>query len=203
MRTFPDLAALSPAHVEASKNKDYLWDWNRERNVVDHFKNLPDEEIRARLQESSFPYAVCVENWLHDFNIGTCIRNANAFNAREVFYLGEKHFDRRSSVGVQAYTNIQFLRTMEEFLRLKERYVIIGVDNIPGSVAIDDFEYPDNSLFVFGGEGPGLTPAMIELTDHMIMLNQFGSVRSLNAGTASGIVMNDFVTKFRRKNRNR
>lgn len=201
MRTTPDLAAISPEHLDASKNKDYLWSWNQDRNVIDQFKQLPDEEIRNRLKQTAFPYAVCIENWLQDFNIGTCIRNANAFNAKEIFYLGEKRFDRRSSVGVQAYTELKFLRTVDEFMELKKRYTIIGVDNISGSVPIDDFQYPENPLFVFGGEGPGLTPGMQQLCDHMIMLEQFGSVRSLNAGTASGIVMHDFVSKFRKNNR--
>lgn len=198
MRTTPDLAAMSPAHVEAAKDNNYLWEWNR--NVIDEFKSLPDEEIKKKLQDTAFPYAVCVEHWLQDFNISTCIRNANAFNASEVFYLGDKKWNRSGSMGVQNYTPIKFLRSMDEFLEVKKNYTVVGVDNYPGAVPISNFQYPERPLFVFGSEGPGLTPGMQELCDHMIYIPQFGSVRSINAGTASGIIMNDFVTKFLIKN---
>jgi len=198
MRTTPDLTSTSPAHIEAAKDKNYLWEWNR--NVIDEFKSLTNDEIKAKLRETAFPYAVCIEHWLQDFNIATCIRNANAFNASEVFYLGEKKWHRTGSLGVQNYTPIKFLQSIDEFLKLKTKYTIVGVDNYSGAIPINNFEYPDNPLFVFGGEGPGLTPGMQELCEHMIYIPQFGSVRSINAGTASGIIMNDFVTKFIFKN---
>ena len=61
-----------------------LW----QRNVVDRFKNMPDEEIKKELQRTAHPVAVCMEQWQGDFNISTLIRNANAFNVEKVFYFG-------------------------------------------------------------------------------------------------------------------
>ena len=72
-----------------------LW----QRNVMDHFKDMPDEEIKEELQKTAHPFAVCMEQWQGDFNIGTLIRNANAFNAEKVFYIGRKRYDRRGTVG--------------------------------------------------------------------------------------------------------
>lgn len=197
MRTQPDIAAISPLHIGAANDKDksYLWSWNR--NVIDEFKPLTNEEIRLRLEQTAFPYAVLFENWSHDFNIATGIRNANAFNAKEVFYIGEKHFDRRGVKGCMNYMNIHWIKTMDEVTALKSRYTLIGVDNFPGAVPINNFKYPDNSLFIFGSEGVGITPTMLALCDHLVQVNQYGSVRSLNVGTTSGIIMNDFITKFK------
>lgn len=196
MRTMPDLALDSPAHLQArtSESKDYLWDWNR--NVIDEFKSLSNEEIKRRLESTAFPYAVLFENVVHDMNVSSGIRNANAFNAREVFYLGEKKWDRRGACGCHNYMNVQWIHSLDDFVDLKKRYTIIAVDNCEGSVPISKFEYPDNSLFVFGSEGVGITPTLKRMADHLIQIPQFGSVRSLNVATASGIVMNDFVTKY-------
>jgi len=37
------------------------------------------------------------------------------------------------------------------------------------------------------------------MCSRIVMIPQYGSVRSLNVGTASGIVMNDFVSKLHGK----
>lgn len=195
IRTTPDLSATSPLHIEAIKNGEdnfRLW----ERNVIDKYKGLPDEEIRADLQRTAFPFAVCFEGWIGDFNKGTGIRNANAFNAKEVFYVGDKKWDRRSAVGVHNYTPVTFLPTIDDFIKLREKYTIIGIDNIPGSVPLSSYQWKPNSLMVFGEEGAGLTPAMQALCQDIVYIEQFGSVRSLNCGTASGIIMYDFVRKI-------
>lgn len=46
--------------------------------------------------------------------------------------------------------------------------------------------------------GRGLIP-MQEMCDDMIYIKQYGSVRSINAGSASAVILNDYVTKYERK----
>jgi len=193
--TTPNLADSSPAHQAAlAAGDDHFRAW--QYNVADHFKDKTVEQIRATLKETAHPFAVLFENLIGDFNIATGMRNANAMNAREVFYLGDKKLDRRGMQGVQNYSDITWLSTMEEVLALKDRYVFVGVDNVPGSVPINTYLWSPNSLMVFGSEGVGLTPTMQSLCRDLVHIPQYGSVRSLNVGTASGIAMHDFVSKF-------
>ena len=168
------------------------------RNVIDQYKGWAEDLIKEDLNRKSFPFAVLMEQLNGDFNFGTVIRNANAFGAREVFYLGKKNFDRRGAVGTYHYTNVNYLKTHEEFLLLKERYIFIGIDNVPGSVSIENYQWPQNALLLFGEEGNGLTQDTIVHCKDVVAINMYGSVRSLNAGTASGIAMYDFVNKFSR-----
>lgn len=195
VRTQGDLSLTSPAHqaAKAAGDEHYrLW----ERNVADHLKDKPEEEIRALLKKTALPFAVCFEHWIGDFNMGTGIRNANGFGAKEVFYLGDRKWDKRAAVGVHNYTEVQWIPTIEDFLKLKERYVIIGIDNVPGSRSIFSYRWPRNALMVFGEEGAGLTPAMQSHCQDILEIPMFGSVRSFNCGTASGIVMYDYVQKM-------
>lgn len=195
IRTIPNLSETSPAHIEALADREkHLCSW--QYNVADHFKDKSIEEIRQSLKETSFPYAVLFENLIGDFNISTGIRNANAFNAKEVFYLGDKRFDRRGCQGVHNYSVIKWLPTIEDVLSLKNKYVFVGADNIQGSIPLDDYIWASNSIMVFGSEGIGLTNKMQSLCKDIVHINQFGSVRSINVGTASGIFMNDYVSKF-------
>lgn len=193
VKTTPDLSASSAEHIAAIKSgNDHFTSW--QRNVIDEFKSLSEDEIKVILKEKSFPFAVLFENWLNDFNLSSGIRNANAFNAREVFYLGNKRFDRRGMCGVHNYTDIKFLTSIDEFLLLKDKYTFVGIDNIPGAISIDEYKWNKDTLMIFGSEGVGLTPEMRNMCKDIVYIKQFGSVRSINCATASGIVMHDFVS---------
>jgi tRNA G18 (ribose-2'-O)-methylase SpoU len=196
IRSLGDLSLTSPAHQEALQSKDEHYRlWNR--NVVDRFKALPEQDIKDELAKTAHPFAVCFEHWIGDFNMASGVRNANAFNAKEVFYIGDKKWDKRAAVGVHNYTEVQWLESVEDFMKLQERYTIVGIDNLPGkSISIKGYQWPENTLMVFGEEGTGLTTAMQSFCKDIVEIPMFGSVRSLNCGVASGIVMYDFVEKF-------
>lgn len=191
-----DMSITSPAHQEAIRAGDQHYRaW--QNNVIDPLKGKSDEEIKTFLSQQAHPFAVCFEHWTGDFNMGTGIRNANAFGAKEVFYIGEKKWDKRAAVGVYNYTEVQWIPTIEQLIKLKDKYVFVGIDNVPGSRSIHNYRWPGNTLMVFGEEGTGLTLEMQNLCEDIVEIPMFGSVRSLNCGTASGIVMYDYVDKFR------
>lgn len=186
----------SLAHQAATLNPDDNYRaW--QRNVADHLKEKSEEEIRQILRETANPFAVCFEHWIGDFNMATGVRNANGFNAKEIYYIGERKWDRRGAVGVHNYTEIQWIPTVEDLALLRDRYTFVGIDNVPGSVPMADYEWPENTMMVFGEEGPGLTPAMQAWCKDIVHIEMFGSVRSFNCGSASAIAMYDFVSKYK------
>lgn len=197
VKSIPDLSLTSQKHQDAKAlGKEHFMTWDR--NVADRFKDKTEDEIKAELKATAIPLAVCFENWINDFNMSGGIRNANAFNLKEVFYIGDKRWDRRGAVGVHNYTEVNWIPSLEEFAKLKDRYTIVGVDNLPGAVSIRNTNWKSNTLIVFGEEGVGLTPAMQKLCDYMVEIPMYGTVRSFNCAVASGIIMNDFVDKMDR-----
>jgi len=170
------------------------------RNVIDEYKDIPTEQIKEILQSKAHSFAVLMEQWQGDFNFSTLVRNANAFNAKEVFYLGRKKWDRRGAVGTHHYININYLgddsEGIDNLLKLKEKYHIVAIEN--NSVDskrpynLIDYKWPKNSLMIFGEEGQGVSPQLLALADDIVEIKQFGSVRSLNVGTTSGIIMNSW-----------
>ena len=48
---------------------------------------------------------------------------------------------------------------------------------------------------IFGEEGEGISPLLLKNCDYCVNISQFGSVRSLNVGTSSGIAMYDWISK--------
>ncbi len=175
-----------------------LW----KRNVVDRYKNWSTESIKRDLQRTANPFAVCMEHWQGDFNISTLIRNANAFNAEKVFYLGKKRFDRRGTVGSHHYVDLVFLSGgIYELVDLKNKYTIVAIDNnVPNTRKLNEFNWQSLEkppLMVFGEEGVGLTKETLEIADYSVEIPQYGSVRSLNVGTSSGILMYSFLESLK------
>ena len=75
---------------------------------------------------------------------------------------------------------------------------MIGIDNLPGSVALEHTQLPEACVMVFGQEGPGLSEAVRDVSQMTCSIAQFGSTRSINAGVASGIAMHTWLVQHRK-----
>jgi tRNA G18 (ribose-2'-O)-methylase SpoU len=159
------------------------------RNVEDKYRYWSVEAIKADLDKTRVDLHVAIENWQHDLNIGTIVRNANAFNVAAVHIIGKRQWNRRGAMVTDRYLEIIHHPTVEEFVEAMGDRHIIAVDNQAGAIALSSTQLPEKAVLVFGGEGPGLSREMIAASEQMIMIEQLGSTRSVNVGVASGIMM--------------
>ena len=165
------------------------------RNVEDKYRYWTVEAIKADLDKTRIPLEIAIENWQHDMNIGTIVRNANAFNLAAVHIIGKKHWNKRGAMVTDRYMHVYYHATVEGFAKVIEGKIVVAVDNQPGAKNLNDTKLPKNAVLVFGGEGPGLSREMIKASDTMIQIEQSGSTRSVNVGVASGIVIYRWVTE--------
>lgn len=168
---------------------------NDTRNVIDKYKGLSVVEIKDDLDRSRHDFHVAIENFQHDFNIGTIARNANAFNAAGIHIIGRRHWNRRGAMKTEAYMNIFHHKTVMEFINWAKQnnLKLIAIDNQKGSKKLNEIELEKGSILVFGNESDGLSKEMVEACKEMVAIEQFGSTRSVNVGVASGILMYEFV----------
>jgi tRNA G18 (ribose-2'-O)-methylase SpoU len=169
------------------------------RNVADHYRYWRMEAIVSDLDARRFGYHVAVENWEHDFNIGTVVRNANAFAAAAVHIVGRRRWNRRGAMVTDRYQHVHHHDSVDAFVAfcVDAGLTIVGIDNIDGSVPIESTPLPERCVLVFGQEGPGLSPAMQEASAMICAITQYGSTRSINAGVASGIAMHCWLRQHR------
>ncbi len=161
------------------------------RNVLDKYRYWTIEAIKDDLDKSRVSLHVAIENWQHDLNIGTIVRAANAFNVETVHIIGRRHWNRRGAMVTDRYMNIVHHDTVNEFatiMKVENRH-IIAFDIVPGADELNKTELPIKSVLVFGGEGPGLSEEMQKAAEKTVMIEQFGSTRSVNVGVAAGIAM--------------
>jgi tRNA G18 (ribose-2'-O)-methylase SpoU len=160
-------------------------------NVVDKYRYWKTTAVKEDLDKTRNKLHIAIENWQHDFNIGTIVRAANAFNIEAVHIIGRKHWNRRGAMVTDRYMNIINHETVGDFVKdmQAEKRHIIAVDIIPDAVDISKAKLPKNTVLVFGGEGPGISDEMLSCADKVVMIEQFGSTRSVNVGVAAGIAM--------------
>ena len=186
-RPWPDDPRLDPALLAEGDR----------RNVADRYRYWTVEAIVADLDGRRHPFHVAIENWQHDLNIGTVVRNANAFLASAVHIVGRRRWNRRGAMVTDKYQHIEHHDSVEALVSwCAERSLpLVGIDNLPGAVPIDEFELPRGCVLLFGQEGPGLSEAARSAVSAVVSIRQFGSTRSINAGVASGIAMHEWVRR--------
>ncbi|GLY03340.1 RNA methyltransferase [Actinoplanes sp. NBRC 101535] len=165
------------------------------RNVVDRYRYWRREAVVADLDSRRHGFHVAIENWQHDFNIGTVVRNANAFLAAEVHIVGRRRWNRRGAMVTDRYQHVRHHATIEEFVDWARGadLEIIGIDNLPGSRPMETTTLPERCVLLFGQEGPGLSDPARTACSQLFSIAQYGSTRSINAGVASGIAMHAWI----------
>ena len=165
------------------------------RNVEDRYRYWRHDAIVADLDTRRHPLHVAVENWGHDFNIGSVIRTANAFNVAAFHIVGRRRWNRRGAMVTDRYQHEVHHPTVADLATWAATTGIplVGIDNLPGSVAIEGYALPPACVLVFGQEGPGLSPEMREACEVVLHITQYGSTRSINAGAAAAIAMHTWV----------
>ena len=170
------------------------------RNVVDRYRYWRQEAIVEDLDRRRHPFHVAVENWQHDFNIGSVVRNANAFGARAVHIVGRRRWNRRGAMVTDRYQHVVHHPDVASLVRwaAAEDTPLVGIDNLPGSLPLERHPLPERCVLLFGQEGPGLSAEALDACAELRRISQFGSTRSINAGAASAIAMWAWICRHSR-----
>ena len=188
-----------PTGPEAAKYDEELLKYGDTRNVVDKYRYWSMEAIVADLDSNRHNFHVAIENWQHDLNIGSIVRTANAFLAKQVHIIGNKRWNRRGAMVTDRYQHILHHPTVDEFVEWSKTandgkaMPIIAIDNVPGCKQLESYELPETCVLLFGQEGPGLSDAAIAAAKDVVEITQFGSTRSINASAAAAITMHQWV----------
>jgi tRNA G18 (ribose-2'-O)-methylase SpoU len=165
------------------------------RNVVDRYRYWRREAVIADLDLRRHDFHIAIENWQHDFNIGSVVRTANAFLAREVHIVGRRRWNRRGAMVTDRYQHVRHHPDAAALVAWAqgEDLPLFGIDNLPGSEPLESAQLPKRCVLVFGQEGPGLSEPVREACGVVLSIAQYGSTRSINAGAAAAIAMHTWI----------
>lgn len=169
------------------------------RNLIDEYKGLPNEEVLSRLDQKRTSLEIAIENLSHDFNIGTIVRNANAFNVSKVHILGKRKYNRRGAMVTDKYLHIDHFENVADFVadaHARGKIVVAIDNNRPESRPLQGAEILPNSILVFGSESDGISQELLDLADCCYYIEQLGSTRSINVGCASAVALYEFTRRL-------
>lgn len=85
-----------------------LLDEGDRRNVLDRYRYWTVSAIKDDLDDHGrHDFEVAVENWTHDFNIGSMVRTANAFQAKRVHIVGPHKWNRKGALMTELYQHVE------------------------------------------------------------------------------------------------
>ncbi|MDE0546517.1 TrmH family RNA methyltransferase [Microbacterium sp. C7(2022)] len=168
------------------------------RNVIDRYRYWSMDAIVADLDEHRHAFHVAIENWQHDMNIGSIVRSANAFGAAEVHIIGRRRWNRRGAMVTDRYQHVRHHEDVAAFAQWADAAClpILAIDNVDGSVPVNEADLPERCVVLFGQEGPGLSPEALAAASGVIEITQYGSTRSINASAAGAVVMYEWCRRW-------
>jgi len=167
------------------------------RNVVDRYRYWSLDAIVADLDRTRHRLHVAIENWSHDFNIGSVVRTANAFNVASVHVVGRRRWNRRGAMVTDRYLHVSHHETVADLVAWSAAAdaALLGIDNFPDAVPLETYDLPTTAVLLFGQEGPGLTDDARDACVATLSIAQYGSTRSINAGAAAAIAMHAWIRR--------
>lgn len=151
-------------------------------------------------------------------NIGTVIRDVNAFGVEKVYIVDPRKSlpddwqdirERKSlsdtSVSAVKWTFVRHFDSTDEcfdYLQQKNFKSIVTSPHVKGkaSIYLHEGDYTTHSKLAvwFGNEKRGISDVAVDRSEMCVAIPMFGMIESLNLGTSSGIVLYE-VAKQRRE----
>ena len=171
------------------------------RNVADRYRYWSMDAVVADLDTRRHPFHVAIENWGHDFNIGSVVRTANAFNAAAFHVVGRRRWNRRGAMVTDRYQHEHHHPTVGDLVAWAARGVRrarhpAGRHRQRARVGADRDVRPAARVRAgVRAGGPGAPSEALEACSVVLHIEQFGSTRSVNAGAAAAIAMHAWVRR--------
>lgn len=145
---------------------------------------------------AKLPVVVVLDNIRSLSNVGSVFRSADAFRIGELFLCGitacPPHREiHKTALGADETVPWRYFATVEEACEELRSlgYRIYAVEQVEGSVMLQDFKTEPNMAFILGNEVDGVSDGALPYCDGAVEIPQQGTKHSLNVSVCSGIIM--------------
>ena len=150
------------------------------------------------------PIIIILDNIRSLNNIGSVFRTADAFLVQKIYLCGitatPPHKDiRKTALGATESVNCEYRKdTLEVVQELKQQGVqTVAVEQAENAVMLNDFEVgaTETIALIFGNEVKGVSQEVVNASDTVLEIPQFGTKHSLNISVSAGVVVWDLWSK--------
>jgi 23S rRNA (guanosine2251-2'-O)-methyltransferase len=173
-------------------------------------RKLKNEEL-DRLEVSEFktaaktPIIIILDNIRSLNNIGSVFRTSDAFLIEKIYLCGitaqPPHNDiRKTALGSTETVDWAYAEHTANIVeKLKaEGTKVVSIEQAENATLLNDFKPQPNTkyAFVFGNEVKGVAQDIVDNSDIVIEIPQFGTKHSLNISVSCGVVVWDVFSKM-------
>ena len=83
-----------------------------------------------------------------------------------------------------------------------EGYAVIGVEQTPQSICLDEFVFPEKTMLILGNEKEGIPIDVIDKLNACVEIPQTGVIRSFNVHVTGALVLWEYVRQARARGDN-
>jgi len=152
------------------------------------------------------PIIIILDNIRSLNNIGSVFRTSDAFLIEKIYLCGitakPPHKDiHKTALG--STDNVAWgyaENTIELIEKLKSEHIkIVSIEQAENATMLNDFTPNNNTTYalVFGNEVKGVTQDVVNKSDVVLEIPQFGTKHSLNISVSCGVVVWDLFSKMK------
>ena len=166
---------------------------NMHKLSMDELHRLSKEDFE---QAEKLPIIIVLDNIRSLSNVGAFFRSADAFRIGALYLCGitacPPHREiHKTALGADETVKWRYFETTEAACQAlkSEGYKIFAVEQVEGSVPLQDFNFATHTAYILGNEVDGVSEEALPYCDGAIELPQAGTKHSINVSVCAGIVM--------------
>ncbi len=174
-------------------------------------RKLGNEELDRKTKEEFLeaektPLIILLDDVRSMNNVGSVFRTADAFLIEAIYLCGftpvPPHREiQKTALGATETVNWKHFESALEALRelKKQGCRIYALEQAEKSISLSDFHptKKEKLVLIFGNEVEGVRQELINESDGVIEIPQYGMKHSLNISVSAGIVMWDIIEKLK------
>lgn len=169
-----------------------LWELNRP--TVEEYKS-----------SEKFPIVLILDNIRSLSNVGTFFRTADAFNVSKIYICGitaqPPHREiQKTALGATESVEWEYVENVDDLVKTlkNEDFTICAVEQTEETKMLNDLTVRKNEKFalVMGNEVDGVQQSVVDASDIVLEVPQFGTKHSLNVSVCAGVVLWEFVREM-------
>lgn len=156
-------------------------------------------------EQEKFPLLVILNDIRSLNNIGTFFRTSDAFNVEKIYLCGitavPPHRDiHKTALGAEDTVEWEYRESIVELVEelQKEGVLVASIEQAEKTTLLQNSTTlaAKKYALVFGNEVNGVDQAVIDRSDAIIEIPQFGTKHSLNVSVCAGVVLWEFAKKY-------
>lgn len=162
--------------------------------------------VEAFKEAKKTPLIIILDNIRSLNNIGSVFRTCDAFLIKKIYLCGitatppHKDIHKTALGSTETVEWVYVNNTLDAVNQLKaENVSIIAIEQAENAIELHNFKPQSNTTYavIFGNEVKGVSQEVVDLSDTVIEIPQYGTKHSLNISVSCGIVIWDLFCKLK------